>query len=94
MNNDQGGSIELGDSGRTGATPYIDFHYGMSNNQQQDYNVRLINSGDGKLTLAGGNFVIGGAGKGLILRSLDGNDCELVFAKDTGGIGSNTLPCP
>ncbi len=46
---DQGGSIELGAKNNgtnpvTGGLPYLDFHYGNGSNQ--DYNVRLMNSGD------------------------------------------------
>jgi hypothetical protein len=48
---DQGGVIELGDSRATGVIPYIDFHYGVGSDQ--DYNVRLINDADGRLTLTG-----------------------------------------
>lgn len=50
---DQGGSLELG--GRAGVpgvgTPYVDFHFqGLS----QDFNVRLINDGNGQLSLQRG----------------------------------------
>jgi len=54
LSQDQAGSIELGSpsaSGRNainGATPYIDFHYG--NGLSQDFNYRVINSGDGTLS--------------------------------------------
>ena len=57
LNVDQGGSIELGDSTLSGTTPFIDFHYGVG--QSQDYNIRLINIGDGKLRLQGGELGIG-----------------------------------
>ncbi len=47
---DQGGSIELGGDAATAGTgtPYIDFHYsGLS----QDYNARIINDADGRLSI-------------------------------------------
>ena len=49
LNPDQGGSIELGGYGTPGqGTPYIDFHYaGLT----QDYNTRIINDADGRLTI-------------------------------------------
>ncbi len=47
---DGGGNIELGDSTSHG-TPYMDFHYGVGTNQ--DYNVRLINDADRRLTCSG-----------------------------------------
>jgi len=46
----QGGSIELGNSTASGATPFIDFHYGVG--VDQDANVRLINDADQQLTIA------------------------------------------
>ena len=45
--NNQGGSIELGDSGSAGVTPYLDFSYGTGG--AEDYNVRIINNGDGTI---------------------------------------------
>lgn len=54
----QGGSLELGDSLAATATPFIDFHYGK-NGLFQDYNVRLINDGDGRLSLYGGRLSFG-----------------------------------
>ena len=58
LSTDQKGSIELGDSGTSGVTPYIDFHYGKGT--AQDYNVRLINDADGQLSLKG-NLVTSGS---------------------------------
>ena len=49
-----GGSIELGDSTSTGVSPYIDFHYGTG--AAQDWNMRLINDGDGRMSLLGGRL--------------------------------------
>lgn len=45
---DQGGSIELGGGG----TPFIDFHFGALS---QDFNVRMINDADGRLTVQAAN---------------------------------------
>ncbi len=60
LHSDQGGSIELGSgSGQPGASPYIDFHYGLDNNRSQNYNVRLVNDGDGQLTINGNLRVTG-----------------------------------
>ena len=39
------GNVELG--GPTGATPFVDFHYG--NGVNQDFNTRLINTADGQI---------------------------------------------
>ena len=46
---DQGGSIELGGDNSTKGTgsPYIDFHF---NNKLEDFNARIINEADGRLT--------------------------------------------
>jgi hypothetical protein len=68
---DQGGAVELGNSLSANFTPYFDFHYGVGSNQ--DFNVRLINDADGRLTLAGNLNVTGtvkaasfmGSGAGL-----------------------------
>ncbi len=51
----QGGSLELGAAnGATGTgIPFIDFHY---NGLAQDYNVRMINDADGRLSLAATTF--------------------------------------
>jgi hypothetical protein len=50
--NDQGGALELGGNNTTaspsGAIPYVDFHYGTG--AAQDFNVRLINSADQRLS--------------------------------------------
>lgn len=54
---DQGGSIELGgDNSVAGnGTPFIDFHY---NGIVEDYNMRLINTGNKELSLHGGAFAV------------------------------------
>jgi hypothetical protein len=44
LTDNQGGSIELGNSTAASSTPFIDFHFGRSTTE--DYNVRLINSSD------------------------------------------------
>lgn len=51
---DQGGVIELGSTNNvanpiSGGVPYIDFHYG--NGIGEDFNVRIWNDADGRLTL-------------------------------------------
>ncbi|MEF8732823.1 MAG: tail fiber domain-containing protein [Candidatus Accumulibacter meliphilus] len=56
----QGGSIELGDSLQAGVVPYIDFHYGTGSGQ--DFNMRIINNANGRLSIDGGNLVVVGAG--------------------------------
>ncbi len=53
----EGGSMELGNSLGNGTVPYIDFHYGKSS--FQDYNIRLINDADGRLSLQGGRLSFG-----------------------------------
>jgi hypothetical protein len=50
LGTDQGGSIELGNSLVSSATPFLDFHYGIGSTQ--DYNYRIINSGDQTLRFA------------------------------------------
>ena len=78
LTDDQGGSMELGDSARAFAIPFIDFHYGVSGNQ--DFNVRLINDANGQLTLVGdfraqGNITaprFTGNGTGLTGLNADG----------------------
>jgi len=57
---DQGGSIELGGDNSTAGVggPYIDFHY---NGKIQDFNVRLQNDADGRLTLTSTTLQIPGS---------------------------------
>jgi hypothetical protein len=57
LRNDQGGSIELGNSLSTGLMPYIDFSFGSGS--AQDYNVRLINDANQRLSLLGGRLSFG-----------------------------------
>jgi hypothetical protein len=61
---DQGGSLELGgDNGTAGTgTPYIDFHF---KDKKEDYNVRLINDGEKRLTLVGTLQATGNLGVGV-----------------------------
>jgi hypothetical protein len=51
LKSDQSGSIELGGEAGVANTggnqPYLDFHYGTGS--AQDYNVRMINSGDSRM---------------------------------------------
>jgi hypothetical protein len=54
---DQDGSIELGNSAGSGTTPYIDFHRGVGS--AQDYNVRLVNDANARLTVDGDLNVTG-----------------------------------
>jgi hypothetical protein len=77
INADQGGSIELGGNNDTAGTgtPYIDFHF---NGKKQDYNVRLINDADGRLSLAGGSLRLDSGQEVFFtdngqIRSLDNN---------------------
>ena len=65
---DQGGAIELGDSTQAFAVPYIDFHYGVSSNQ--DFNVRLINDANGQLTLSGNQAITGNLSFGSATRQM------------------------
>jgi hypothetical protein len=58
LSTDQEGSIELGNSTVAGKTPFIDFHYGTGSNQ--DYNVRLINDANGRLTVNATDFYVAG----------------------------------
>ncbi|MCX7944192.1 MAG: hypothetical protein N2746_06765 [Deltaproteobacteria bacterium] len=58
LSTDQDGSIELGNSTSSGKTPFIDFHFGVGVNQ--DYNVRIINDANGRLTINAANFYVNG----------------------------------
>ncbi|MGB9599241.1 MAG: hypothetical protein ACPL7I_01700, partial [Myxococcota bacterium] len=58
LSTDQDGSIELGNSTIAGRTPFIDFHYGTGNSQ--DYNVRIINDANGRLTVNATDFYVNG----------------------------------
>jgi hypothetical protein len=51
---EQGGSLELGGTGSLAGTgtPYIDFHFGPVG-APQDFNTRIINDADGRLTVFG-----------------------------------------
>jgi hypothetical protein len=56
----QGGSIELGPQfSTTATTPFIDFHYSSGVINIEDYNVRLINDANRRLTLDGNLNVTG-----------------------------------
>ncbi|GAB4450742.1 MAG: hypothetical protein OHK0036_09990 [Bacteroidia bacterium] len=72
LQNDQGGSIELGGQNaianpNVGGAPYIDFHFGTGG--AQDYNARIINAANNRLditnslggivSLNGSNFGVG-----------------------------------
>jgi len=58
LSTDQEGSIELGNSTVSGKTPFIDFHYGTGSSQ--DYNVRIINDANGRLTVNATDFYVNG----------------------------------
>jgi len=61
---DQGGSIELGDSLGLATRPYLDFHFGVG--AAEDFNVRLINDASGRMTVDADTFrVTGNVGIGL-----------------------------
>jgi hypothetical protein len=63
LRNDQGGSLELGGTDTTAGVglPYIDFHL---NGLAQDYNVRVVNDINGRLTVVGNLHVTGTLSKG------------------------------
>ncbi len=58
LGDDQSGAVELGNSLTMGNSPYIDFHRGVG--LAQDYNVRLQNDADQRLTVTGDLAVSGG----------------------------------
>ncbi|MCZ8222595.1 MAG: tail fiber domain-containing protein [Microcystis sp. LE19-84.1B] len=63
LSSDQGGSIELGGNANTPGqgTPYIDFHFaGLT----QDYNTRIINDADGRLSLVAQEICLSSYGGG------------------------------
>lgn len=64
VDGDQGGKIELGGDNNvanpvTNGRPYIDFHYGTGT--AQDYNARIINDADGRLSISGAALQVSGA---------------------------------
>jgi len=67
----QGGSLELGNSLKGGVTPFIDFHFGIA--AAQDYNVRLINDASNRLSLFGDLLVNGS----VTANSFSGNGANL-----------------
>ncbi len=92
---DQGGKIELGASNNqlnpiTGGTPYFDFHYG--NGLSQDYNVRIINDDDKRLSfqnangtpfsISGSNVGIGTSTPGQILTISDAGPLIGIYESD------------
>ncbi len=81
LSSDQNGSIELGNSTSSGNTPFIDFHYGVGTNQ--DYNVRLINDANGRLTVNATDFYVTGN-----IRSSTGT---LVYKQSAGCAYGGTL---
>lgn len=84
---DQGGSIELGDSLGAGAGPYLDFHFGMG--AAEDFNVRLINDAAGRLTVDAGTLrITGNVGIGLDTPSAPLEVAGMVKATRFMGDGS------
>lgn len=92
LNADQGGSIELGGLGNTpgGGSPYIDFHFaGLT----QDFNTRIQNDGNGRLTVnanvfqATGNVGVGTAAPAQKLHVV-GN----IFFGGSGGADTISTP--
>lgn len=57
LSSNQNGSIELGADNATpprfGQTPFIDFHFGRASLVPEDFNVRLVNDGDRRLSVVG-----------------------------------------
>lgn len=72
---DQGGSMELGGNNGTAGTgtPYVDFHY---TGATQDYNVRMINDGPGRLTVNGNVRASAGVGRGYVYVDNSGTGCS------------------
>jgi len=78
LTRDQGGSLELGGNNYRMAVghPYIDFHF---SGKTEDFNVRLINSTDGELTLYGSLNV---AGKVIRLGLQENGGGQLILANN------------
>lgn len=88
LQNDQGGSIELGGNNSTansvsGGTPYIDFHYG--NGSATDYDSRLVDAAAGQLTAYTGTLYVapnantGGLGN-IVAEGQIASDTDVVAA--------------
>jgi hypothetical protein len=91
LGDDQGGSIEIGDSSSSNKVPYIDFHYGIGG--VQDYNVRLINDADGRLTMVGNLNVTGalqGNGSGLTSINPNSHNHDNTYWKLAGNSGTSS----
>lgn len=93
LNNDQGGSLELGGNNTTAGsgTPYIDFH--LKGQGVQDYNVRMINDGNNRLRITGPNGPVTLQVDGLIQAgnfATNGTVCSptgaIAAAKDASGM--------
>lgn len=102
VQNDQGGNIELGGNATianpvAGGMPYMDFHFGAG--AAQDFNARIINSGNNQLsiqTASGGSVLtVSGANVGIgngyapgaaVPNGQPGNlDVNDIFLRSTGG---------
>lgn len=82
MNGDQGGAIELGNSHAYNAIPYIDFHFGVG--KAQDYNTRIINDADRRLTIDANLLHVSGAIRGGSLEvggAIIAGNSDLYFTK-------------
>jgi len=79
LKDDQGGSIDLGDSLSVGTAPYIDFSFGTG--AAQDYNVRISNDGDGQLTLDAANTLMTGGAEvdDMVVRSINRSSSQAVY---------------
>lgn len=67
LSSDGNGAIELGQNAGSGNMPFIDFHYGVGSTQ--DYNVRVMNSGNNIFTIStastGNVFTVNGSNVGI-----------------------------
>ena len=77
INANQGGSIELGANGAiippALQTPFIDFHFTPASPFAEDFNVRLVNDVDRRLTVVGGLTATGNLSTNSDLRVETGN---------------------
>jgi Chaperone of endosialidase len=90
LQTDQGGSIELGGDNSTPGSgiPYIDFHFaGLT----QDYNTRIINDANGRLSLVANEVSLAGSlrwGNNSRLQPDQGGSIELGGDNSTPGRGT------
>jgi hypothetical protein len=93
LSDDQGGSIELGGNNTVAGvgTPFIDFHF---KDKTEDFNVRLINDADKRLSVFG-DLNVNGSGKftsltwkNSILSDDQGGSIELGGNNTVAGVGT------